>query len=310
MLVIDAAAAIRRRKKAEKDARVETWTEAAGTSALAGRDLPPAHVIAADQHLDALARWLKARGAEGTLDQLRARVYIALLTGQRPVTLLAPAAVSASGSGGNADWPIGLCGSVNLTMPLTTWLGLATEPGEAAGLGALDADVCRDLAAALASNPGSSWCLTLTGPDGRAAAYGCARSGPGVPYNGPPGAQPPGTRPPSAQPPSAQPPGTRPPGSGPPGPRSPSTRRPGQDVGSWLSSIQLASLETGPCTHRRESSAYRPSPALRHLINLRDRTCFFPCCRQQASKCDHDHTMPFEQGGRTCECNLGPACRS
>lgn len=41
MLAIDAAAAIRRRKKAEKQARVETWTETAGTTALAGPDLPP-----------------------------------------------------------------------------------------------------------------------------------------------------------------------------------------------------------------------------------------------------------------------------
>ncbi len=60
VLAIDADAAIKRRAKAEKSARVETWTETTGTSALAGRDLPPAHVIAADRHLDALARWLKA----------------------------------------------------------------------------------------------------------------------------------------------------------------------------------------------------------------------------------------------------------
>ena len=34
----DPAAVVRRRKQAEKDARVETWTEAAGTGAVAGRD--------------------------------------------------------------------------------------------------------------------------------------------------------------------------------------------------------------------------------------------------------------------------------
>jgi hypothetical protein len=22
-----------------------------------------------------------------------------------------------------------------------------------------------------------------------------------------------------------------------------------------------------------------------------------------------DHTVPFDQGGRTCECNIGPRCR-
>jgi hypothetical protein len=289
MLAIDAAAAIERRKKAEKDARVETWTEAAGTSALAGRDLPPAHVLAADRHIDKLARWLKAHGAPGTLDQLRARVYIALLTGQRPQTLLPQAAASAHGLGPDPGWPTGLCGSVNLTMPLTTWLGLATEPGEAAGLGALDAGICRDLAAALAANPRSRWCLTLAGPDGHATAHGCARSGPGVPDN----------RQPSARPPSARPPGSGPSGSGPPC----------RDVLAWLAGITLISLETGTCTHPRQTSAYRPASALRHLINIRDRTCFFPPCQQQAVNCDHDHTIPYEQGGPTCECNLGPGCR-
>ena len=28
-----------------------------------------------------------------------------------------------------------------------------------------------------------------------------------------------------------------------------------------------------------------------------------------ASVCDEDHSVPFGQGGRTCECNLGPLCR-
>ena len=28
-----------------------------------------------------------------------------------------------------------------------------------------------------------------------------------------------------------------------------------------------------------------------------------------AAVCDNDHTVPFDQGGRTCECNLGPLCR-
>ncbi len=220
VLAIDAAAANRRRKRAEKDARVETWTEAAGTAALAGRDLPPAEVIAAGQRIGALARWLHDQGAEGTLAQLRSRVFTALLNGHSPETLLPRPAPSDDGTrpdpatpppggpgpggpgpggpgpggpaqggpaagagrpgwpgGGNgaSAWPAGLGGSVNLTIPLTTWLGLSADPGEADTLGALDAWTCRDLAAALAANPGSRWCLTVTGPDGRAVAHGCAR---------------------------------------------------------------------------------------------------------------------------------------
>ncbi len=85
----DPAAVIRRRKDAEKDARVETWTEPAGTSAIAGRDLPPADVLAADKTLTADARWLKAHGADGTMDQLRAKAFTARLTGQ-PLDSLLP----------------------------------------------------------------------------------------------------------------------------------------------------------------------------------------------------------------------------
>ena len=55
---------------------------------MAGRDLPPAGVLAADKHLDADARALKAAGAPGTLAQLRAAVFLARLNGQPLHTLL------------------------------------------------------------------------------------------------------------------------------------------------------------------------------------------------------------------------------
>src|SRR5712691_3467276 len=90
VLAIDPDAAIRRRQKAEKDARVETGQETSGTGAISGRDLPPAEVIAADKRLDALAGWLKDRGALGSHDQLRALSYTALLLGRPVDTLLPP----------------------------------------------------------------------------------------------------------------------------------------------------------------------------------------------------------------------------
>ena len=82
VLAADPQAGIRRRQRAEKNARVDAWTETSGTGALAGRDLPPAEMIAADQRVDAGARWLKAQGVSGTLDQLRAKVFTALLAGR------------------------------------------------------------------------------------------------------------------------------------------------------------------------------------------------------------------------------------
>jgi hypothetical protein len=169
------------------------------------------------------------------------------------------------GSGG-LGLPAGLAGSVNLTVPLATWLGLSGQPGEAAGHGPLDAATTRDLATRLAGRPGNPWCLTITGQDGRAIGHGCARAGPGPPA-------------------------------------------PGGDPRPWLAGVKITWLETGTCGHARETAAYQPSPALRHLIKTRDRTCAFPGCRRPARHCDDDHTIPHDQGGRTCECNLAPLCR-
>jgi len=80
VLTADPRAARRRKERAQQDARVERWDEHAGTAALAGRDLPPASVLAADQNLTALARQLKAAGVPGTMDTLRAEAFLALLS--------------------------------------------------------------------------------------------------------------------------------------------------------------------------------------------------------------------------------------
>jgi len=49
---------------------------------------------------------------------------------------------------------------------------------------------------------------------------------------------------------------------------------------------------------------------MRELVQVRDRTCRFPRCRQPAWRCDQDHTVAHHRGGRTCPCNLGDACRA
>ena len=307
----DPQAAKRRRERAEKDARVECWAESAGTSAIAGRDLAPAGVIAADKTLDADARWLRAHGMPGSHDERRAAAFLARLTNRPLDTLLPqPGATSAAGSPGAppasttalgttntgtaapgtppagtttpgtppaaAGWPGGLGGSVNLTMPAAAWLGLSDAPGDAGGPGVLDADTCRDLASALAANPASRWCVTLVDRHGRATAHGCARAGPG-----PPGPISP---------------------TGPASPASPANA-------AWLAAVKITSIETGTCSHRRESPGYQPSNLLRHIIKIRSPRCGFPGCRRPAVRCDDDHTVPYDQGGRTCECNLHPLCR-
>ncbi len=299
---MDPAAAERRKKRAEQDARVEVWMEPGrGTAAVAGRDLPAAEVIAADKRLTAAARWLKARGTSGTMDWLRSRAYLAFINGYSLDDLLAgllaasapdaptadDSAVEASAGDGdivgggkpagstqlpaelaNPAVPPGLAalaGTVNLTMPALTWLGLSDAPGEAGGLGALDAGTSRDLTTALAANPTTRWCVTLVNPDGRPIAHGCARAGPGPPGNG--------------------------------------------DPATWLAKVKITPIEAGACEHRRESAGYQPSSTLRHVIKTRSRRCGFPGCRRPAVTCDDDHTIPYDKGGRTCECNLHPLCR-
>jgi hypothetical protein len=90
VLAIDPGAARQRQEKAARQARVTARAEPNGTGALSGRNLPPAAALTADLHINALARALQAAGAPGTADQLRAQVFVALLSGH-PVSSLLPA---------------------------------------------------------------------------------------------------------------------------------------------------------------------------------------------------------------------------
>ncbi len=65
----------KRRTGAERNARVERWAEDSGHAGLAGRELPPADVLAADQRISWWARQLKKAGLDGDMDQLRAIAY-------------------------------------------------------------------------------------------------------------------------------------------------------------------------------------------------------------------------------------------
>ena len=73
--------------------------------------------------------------------------------------------------------------------------------------------------------------------------------------------------------------------------------------------VRLEWLETAGCAHRREVAGYRPSAVLEHLVRVRQQVCAFPGCQRAARRCDLDHTIAYDRGGRTCECNLAPLCR-
>jgi hypothetical protein len=349
----------RRQAAAQREARVQIWGEASGNAVLAGRELPPAGALAADRHLTALALALKKAGAPGVLDEIRARVYLALLSGRDPTTVLRPGDPAvrqepASAPGGNGtpsngahaagahaagappagapsagapaagapsaglpaagprpagplpagaaergagaadsaadsaspvvQWPDGPRGTINLTLPLSAWLGLTNRPGQVAGYGPADAWTCRYLADRLAGQDGTCYCLTLTTPDGRPVGHACTTIPP----------------PKDSPPPSAPSPDDRP-GPAPPLPAA---------VGGWLGRLTVHWLDKGHgCDHALQTAAYRPGRTLAHLVRILNPTCTAPGCRRPAQQADLDHIQPYGEGGVTCSCNLHPACR-
>jgi hypothetical protein len=73
--------------------------------------------------------------------------------------------------------------------------------------------------------------------------------------------------------------------------------------------LTITPLARDVCDHRHQEPGYQPSRKLRHLIRARNMTCSAPGCGRPAARCDLDHTVPYDQGGLTCECNLAPLCR-
>ncbi len=73
--------------------------------------------------------------------------------------------------------------------------------------------------------------------------------------------------------------------------------------------VTITPLASSPCAHQYQEPGYQPSRQLRHLVEARTPTCTAPGCPRPAARCDLDHTTPYDQGGRTCECNLAPLCR-
>jgi Domain of unknown function (DUF222) len=315
----------KRREQAARDARVERWPEASGNAGLAGRELPPAQVLAADQKITALARLLKKSGLEGSMDELRARAYLDLLLGTDSRPRAEGAArqdtTGGPGDGGTAPGtpvvgavPAGFAGTANLTVPLTTLLKLAERPGEIPGIGPIDPALARDLARAAAQNPKTTWCVTVTDEHGHAIGHGCARPEPKghsrhheKPKNhgSPDGRDPPrGTGPQAGS-------GFAFTGTGEPGPPD--------GYGSWRLStgtpgqpdliVTLDPITTEDCDHRYQARGHDPGVKLRHLTEIRHATCTGPACRRPATQCDYEHNVPYESGGRTCLCNGGPKCR-
>ena len=231
----------KRRETAARFARVERWAEDSGNAALAGRELPPDQVLAVDDRITWWAGELRTAGLDGGTDEIRARAYLDLLLGTDSRPGGSRPAGSRAGQPGAV--PAGFASRVTLTVPLATLAGLAGRPGELSGLGPVDPWLARDLAAAAAANPKTTWCLTVTDNQGHALAHGCARPEPKT-HRQRAGPGPPGFR---------FTPASR---DGPPGGYgSWRLRTPGPGPGLI---ITLDPVTTDPCDHRHETSRPRP----------------------------------------------------
>jgi hypothetical protein len=206
---------------------------------------------------------------------------------------------------------LGLPANLDLTIPLADLLGLARRAGEARNLGTIDPGTARDLALAAARDPRTSIGIIITDQDGHAIGYARARK----------------RRTRAAPPPGPGSHDTLWPEHSDPRPDSPAvTLTPAGPTpaggygdqagyGTWILRIgdldltlAIDPIPGGPCDHRYETTAYRPSPRLRRLVQIRDGECVMPACSRHPKGTDFEHAIPWP-AGPTCSCNGGCRCR-
>jgi hypothetical protein len=207
-------------------------------------------------------------------------------------------------------------GLLDVTLPWTTLAGLAEGPGMLGRIGPITSSQARQLAGAAANDPAAQWRVIVTNAAGQAIAVTRirrrarrTRAGPGPPGEGlPHGAGLVGRATVVISQDSIPPTGR----SGWPG-RLSGMAAAALEAGARALNHALvqaaADAAAGGCAHAEESPAYRPPTRLREQVTARDLTCRFPTCGQPAWRADLDHTVPHDQGGRTCVCNLGGGCR-
>lgn len=137
---VDPDTARERYEETIADRRVVTEGSTDGTAHLLGLDLPPDRVAAIARRIDRMARSLNRQGDDRTMDQLRADVFLDLLSG-----------LKRDQRGG----------SVDLHVDLETLARLAETPGDLAGFGPVIADIARQVAEA---QEDGEWRFTLSDP--------------------------------------------------------------------------------------------------------------------------------------------------
>ena len=142
-----------RYRHATEQRRLLTEPTVDGTAHLLGLDLPPHRVQAITDRINRLARELRTDREARTMDQLRADVFLDLLTGTQP----------AKG------------GTVDIRVDLPTLTELADHSGDLAGYGPVIADIARQVTEQQQS---AQWRFTATDPHTGAAHTGLTRRRP------------------------------------------------------------------------------------------------------------------------------------
>lgn len=145
VLALDPQGAQRRHQDQHRDRRVVMTPEPDGMASLWALLTAP-DATAITTHLGELARSLGAAD-ERSMDARRADLLVDLLTGRR-----------CAGPGCGADPRPPGKPLVQVTVPITTLMGLDEAPGELAGYGPIPAPLARDIAA------GGTWRRLLTDP--------------------------------------------------------------------------------------------------------------------------------------------------
>jgi hypothetical protein len=172
-IAADPDAAEKRRTESERNARVASWREPEGTMAIQASGLNPAEAMDAEAAVTERAQAYRKAGMSGGMDKLRARAFTDKLTGKNPL-----GASDVAGTDQAAPKRVHLT-APEWVLPLLTVLGLADNPGEAAGLGAIDPAMVRLLAAktAAAGNQ-TEWHLSLVNDQGWVTSHGCPPANP------------------------------------------------------------------------------------------------------------------------------------
>jgi Domain of unknown function (DUF222) len=277
ILKLDPEAAKKRKEAARGEAHVRRFREESGNGGMVARELPSDEVLASWQHVEQRALDLRAAGMPGTLQELRVRAYLDLLQERDSRDLPAgpdpgPGGPGDSGGPGPAPGPGAAPGAgtgPSVAALVTMTVPLATTLGQSETPGEADGFGALD-----ADDARDLIAAAARHPRTRWCVTALNPDGTAAAHACLPGRHPP-------------------PGTGPPG----------------FPGITMIPVARGPCDHAHAEIGYHPSRKLAHLIRARSATCTAPGCRRPAARCDLDHTVPWDQGGLTCECGLAPLCR-